>query len=62
MYLNPNDYLQAICYRSNLMQHSLPPNVPVQQLLGQEQYASYLLDQVIVEYFIMLLWIRAGSY
>jgi len=41
MYQDANDYLQAICYRFYLKQHSLAPNVPVQQLLSQVQYASY---------------------
>jgi len=41
-YSNPQDYLQAICYRFYLMQNSLAPNVQVQQLLQQVQYASYL--------------------
>jgi len=41
-YLNPHDYLQAIRYSFYLMQHhSLAPNVQVQQLLWQVQYASY---------------------
>jgi len=40
-YLNPFDHLQARCYRFYLMQHSLAPNVPVQQWLRQEQYESY---------------------
>ena len=41
-YLNPHDNLQAIRYWFYLMQHySLPPNVQVQQLLRQVQYASY---------------------
>jgi len=40
-YLNPHDYLEAIRYRFYLMQHySLAPNVQVQQLLWQVQYAS----------------------
>jgi len=41
-YLNPHDYLQAIRYRFYMMQHySLAPDVQVQQLLRQVQYASY---------------------
>jgi len=40
-YLNPHDWLQAIRYQFNLMQHSLAPNVPVQQSLQQGQFASY---------------------
>ena len=41
-YLKPHDYLKAIRYWFNLMQHySLAPNVQVQQLLWQVQYASY---------------------
>jgi len=41
-YLNPHDYLLAIRYQLYLMQHySLAPNVQVQQLLWQVQYASY---------------------
>jgi len=40
-YLNPHDNLQPICYRCYLIQHSLAPNVPVQQLLRQVQHATY---------------------
>jgi len=41
-YLNLHDYLQAIRYQFYLMQHySVAPDVQVQQLLPQVQYASY---------------------
>jgi len=41
-YLNPHDYIQAIRYWFYLMQHySLAPNVQLQQLRQQVQYASY---------------------
>jgi len=40
-YLNPQDYLQGIRYWFHEMQHCLAPNVPVQQLLRQVQYAFY---------------------
>ena len=40
-YQSSHDYLQAINYWSYLMQLSLAPNVPVEQLLWQEHYVSY---------------------
>jgi hypothetical protein len=41
MNLNPDDYLQAICYQSKWMQQSPASNVPAQQLLQQEYFISY---------------------
>jgi len=39
--LNLCDHWQAIQYKFYLMQHSLALNVPVQQMLWWDQYASY---------------------